>query len=65
MRTPLKAIPKFENEGEERAFWESHGNDSTEYFDWDKAKLASFPRLKPSTQTISICTPEEMHVGDV
>lgn len=51
-----KKIPKFKNEIEERAFWESH--DSTDYLDWDKAKPASFPNLKPSTKTISLRLPE-------
>lgn len=35
---PTKAIPKFENEAEERTFWESH--DSTAYVDWSEAKRA-------------------------
>jgi hypothetical protein len=30
MSKPLKAIPKFSSESEERAFWESRKNDSTE-----------------------------------
>jgi predicted DNA binding CopG/RHH family protein len=58
MRKRLKLIPKFKDEAEERSFWESPENDSTEYVDWDKAKLATFPRLKPSTETISIRMPE-------
>jgi predicted DNA binding CopG/RHH family protein len=52
----LKKIPKFKNEAEERAFWES--NDSSEYVDWKKSHLASFPNLKPSTKTISLRLPE-------
>lgn len=52
----LKKIPEFKNEAEERAFWESH--DSSEYVDWDKAKPASFPNLKPSTKTISLRLPQ-------
>ena len=51
-----KKIPKFKNEAEERAFWESH--DSTDYMDWNEAKPASFPNLKPSTKTISLRLPE-------
>ena len=31
-----KTIPRFDNEEEERIFWESH--DSTEYLDWSQAK---------------------------
>ncbi len=52
MSKRLKPIPKFANEAAERAFWESPGNDSTEYVDWSKAKLAVFPKLKPSTESI-------------
>jgi len=51
----LKNIPKFKSEAEEREFWEKH--DSTEYIDWSKAKRASFPNLKPSTQSISLRLP--------
>jgi predicted DNA binding CopG/RHH family protein len=51
----LKPIPKFKSESEERDFWETH--DSTEYIDWSKAKLARFPNLKPSTQSISLRLP--------
>ena len=53
----LKAIPKFKNEDEERKFWASH--DSTEYVDWSKAvKNPFFPKLKPSTETISLRLPK-------
>ena len=51
-----KTPPKFETEAEERAFWESQ--DSTEYVDWEQARSASFPNLKPSTKTISLRLPE-------
>src|ERR1700734_4109591 len=54
----LKPIPKFANEAEERAFWESH--DTTDYVDWSRAKLVSFPNLKPSTKTISLRLPEDV-----
>ena len=60
MNKPLKPIPKFANEAEERAFWESPKNDSTEYVDWSKAKLATFPKLRPSTETISLRMPEDV-----
>jgi predicted DNA binding CopG/RHH family protein len=56
----LKPIPEFNTEAEERAFWESPGNDSTEYVDWSKAKLVSFPKLRPSTETISLRMPEDV-----
>ena len=54
----LKQIPEFKNEDEEREFWAEH--DSTEYLDWDQAKRAAFPKLKPSTKTISLRMPESM-----
>jgi predicted DNA binding CopG/RHH family protein len=60
MRKRLKPIPKFANEAAERAFWESPGNDSTEYVDWSKAKLTAFPKLKPSTESISLRMPENL-----
>src|SRR5260363_5784 len=57
MNKPLKPIPKFASEAEERAFWETPDNDSTAYLDWSKAKRAVFPNLKPSTQAISLRLP--------
>ena len=53
-----KAIPKFNTEDEERAFWAE--NDSADYLDWDQAKHAIFPKLKPLTKTISLRMPESM-----
>jgi predicted DNA binding CopG/RHH family protein len=52
----LKPIPRFETEDEEREFWATH--DSTEFVDWSRAKPVTFPRLKPSTRTISLRLPE-------
>jgi predicted DNA binding CopG/RHH family protein len=54
-RESLKPLPKFETEDEEREFWATH--DSTEYVDWSRAQVATFSRLKPSTQTISLRLP--------
>ena len=54
----LKQIPKFENEDEEREFWASH--DSADYIDWSQAESAVFPKLKPSTKTISLRMSESM-----
>ena len=54
----LKEIPKFKNEEEEREFWATH--DSTDYLDWEKAEFQSFPKLKPSTKTVSLRLPENM-----
>ena len=53
-----KKIPKFKTEDAEREFWATH--DSTEYVDWSKAKRTVFPKLKPSTKTISLRLPETM-----
>ena len=53
-----KRIPRFENEDQEREFWSEH--DSTEFIDWSKAETAVFPRLKPTTKTISLRLPEYM-----
>ena len=51
----MKAIPKFQNEAEERKFWESH--DSTEYLDWSKATKTNLLNLKPSSTSISLRLP--------
>ena len=53
-----KAVPKFANEAEERAFWETH--DSTEYLDWSKARKVVLPNLKPTTKTISLRLPQHL-----
>lgn len=50
-----RQAPRFESESEEREFWETH--DTAAYVDWSRAKLAVFPRLKPSTETISLRLP--------
>lgn len=60
MSEPTKAIPKFESEEEERQFWESPENDSTEYLDWSKAHQAIFPNLKPTTRAISLRLPASL-----
>jgi hypothetical protein len=59
MSKQLKPISEFSSEAEERAFWESPENDSMEYVDWSKAKLVTFPKLRPSTETISLRMPED------
>ncbi len=53
-----KAIPRFANEADERAFWETH--DSAEYLDWSNAQRAMLPNLKPSTRTISLRLPQHL-----
>jgi len=53
-----KKVPRFESEENERDFWAEH--DSTEYVNWSKAERVTFPRLKPSTKTISVRLPEAL-----
>lgn len=60
MSKPSKQIPKVATEAEERAFWESRENDSADYVDWSIAKLVAFPKLRPSTETISLRMPEDV-----
>ncbi|MCH7827010.1 MAG: BrnA antitoxin family protein [Bacteroidetes bacterium] len=52
----IKKIPKFKTKEEERKFWGN--NESSDFIDWTKSKLASFPKLRPSTKTISLRLPE-------
>ncbi|MFA7235835.1 MAG: BrnA antitoxin family protein [Phycisphaeraceae bacterium] len=54
----MKKIPKFRNEAEERRFWRKH--DSADYMDWSGTQQVTLPKLKPSTQTISLRLPESM-----
>lgn len=56
MQKKLKTVPRFRNEAEERAFWESH--DTADYFDLSKAQRARFPNLKLSTTAISLRLPQ-------
>ena len=51
-----KKIPKFKSEEAERKFWANV--DSTEYLNWNESKSPAFPKLKPSTKTISLRLPE-------
>jgi predicted DNA binding CopG/RHH family protein len=57
MTKPLarRSIPTFRSEAEERAFWETH--DTGPFVDWGKARVAVFPNLRPSTETISLRLP--------
>ena|SRR5438552_9407939 len=54
-RATRKAVPTFSSEAEERTFWETH--DTRPFVDWGKARVAVFPNLKPSTETISLRLP--------
>ena len=54
----LKKTPKFASEDEERKFWAEH--DTTDYFDYSKAKKVTFPNLKQTSRMISIRLPESL-----
>jgi len=53
-----KRIPDFASEAEEQEFWSTA--DTTEYFDWSRARRLVFPRLKPTTTPISMRLPETL-----
>ena len=55
MNKKLKKLPSFQNESEERKFWETH--DSSNYVDWDLAERVRLPNLKTTTKAISIRLP--------
>lgn len=57
-RTRRKAIPKFKSEAAEQAFWKTA--DTTEYFDYTKARTVVLPNLKPTTTPISMRLPETL-----
>ena len=48
----------FGSEAEEREFWETH--DTSPFVDWSRARVAGFPNLKPSTETISLRLPSAL-----
>lgn len=54
----LKPKPTFKSEAQEATFWASH--DSTEYIDYSKSRRMIFPKLKPSTETISLRLPKSL-----
>ena len=54
----LKKRPMFKSDKREAAFWASH--DSIEYVDYSKSRRMVFPRLKPSTETISLRLPKSL-----
>jgi predicted DNA binding CopG/RHH family protein len=55
MHKRTKPIPSFENEAEERCFWESH--DSADHVDWSRGERVRLPNLRPSTTSISLRLP--------
>ena len=58
MKKASDKIPKFANEAEERAFWESH--DSSEHIDWSNAEKVRLPNLKASSTSISLRLPNTL-----
>ena len=56
--SPLKPIPAFKSEADERAFWKTH--DTIDYLDLSKAQRVTLPNLKPSTDSISLRLPAHM-----
>lgn len=54
----LKSRPIFKSEAQEAAFWATH--DSTDYIDYSKSRGMIFPKLKPSTETISLRLPKSL-----
>ena len=60
-RPARKAVPAFRSEAAERTFWETH--DTSPFVDWGKTRVAVFPNLKPSTETISLRLPAALLAG--
>ena len=58
MTKQTRVTPKFANEAQARAYWESH--DSADHLDWSKAKKVALPNLKPTTKTISLRLPQHL-----
>ena len=54
----VKKIPTFKSAKDEDNYWQK--TDSSTHIDWENAKKAVFPNLKPSTQTISLRLPEDL-----
>lgn len=54
----LKKIPSFKNEEEEIKFWDEH--DSSDYIDWNKSSKTYFPKLKSTSESISIRLPSSL-----
>ena len=58
MTKQLKAIPKFADEAQERAFWATH--DSTDFLVWSVARKVALPNLKPTSKTIPLRLPQHL-----
>ncbi len=57
-RRVRSTIPAFRSEAAERRFWETH--DTSTFVDWRQARVAVFPNLKASTETISLRVPSAL-----
>lgn len=55
MKRPLKVIPKFKSEKEEREFWQRV--DSTKYVDYAKMENWRFPNLRLTSRPVTIRLP--------
>ena len=58
MKRKPKKVPEFKSEQAEREFWAKH--DSADYLDWSSAQSVRLPKLKPSTETISLRLPKHL-----
>ena len=54
----LLNVPDFNNEDEERAFWDKV--DLSKHFEAEDFEKVSFPNLKPTTKPVSIRIPEHI-----
>lgn len=59
MKKDLEVVPEFISNAEGRTFWESSGNDSTEYVDWNKARTMTLPNLHGRAQAFRTSTSVE------
>ncbi len=57
-RRVRSTVPAFRSEAAERRFWETH--DTSPFVDWRQARVAVFPNLKASTETISLRVPSAL-----
>lgn len=51
-------LPRFKNDAAEKRFWDKI--DLADYFESDDFQTVTFPNLKPTSQTISICLPKPL-----
>jgi predicted DNA binding CopG/RHH family protein len=61
MKRKPKKVPELSSEDAERKYWAVH--DSTQFLDWTSAQPVQLPRLKPSTETISLRLPRHLLDG--